>query len=141
MVDHSQFEAIKVAIKQDKTGYVLTLAIHPDEVPEEILRDFVGARYQVVMVRIDDDEKPVKRPANGVVAAAGILCRNKTFWEWLHDLGEIETKSERDAVEALHRLLGISSRSELTQPSKQSGYDELVAEYNAWVRINNIPPF
>ena len=47
----SQFEAVKVAIKQDKTGYVLTLSIHPDEIPEEVMRDFVGARYQVVALR------------------------------------------------------------------------------------------
>jgi hypothetical protein len=51
-----QFEGLKVALKQDATGYVMTLRIHPDEVPEEILRDFVGARYVVAMVRIDDDE-------------------------------------------------------------------------------------
>jgi len=44
-----QFEAIKVALKQDKTGYVLTLCMHPDEIPEDLLRDFVGSRYQVVM--------------------------------------------------------------------------------------------
>jgi hypothetical protein len=31
---HSQFEGVKVAMKQDKTGYVLTLSMHPDEVPE-----------------------------------------------------------------------------------------------------------
>ena len=36
------------ALKQDKTGFVLTLNMHPDEIPEELLRDFVGARYQVV---------------------------------------------------------------------------------------------
>ena len=46
-----QFEGIKVALKQDKTGYVLTLSMHPDDIPESLLRDFVGARYQVVMVR------------------------------------------------------------------------------------------
>jgi transposase len=43
-----QFEGVKVALKQDKTGYVLNLSMHPDDVPEELLRDFVGARYQVV---------------------------------------------------------------------------------------------
>ena len=41
-----------MAMKQDRTGYVLTLSLHPDDVPDEILRDFVGARYQVVMVRL-----------------------------------------------------------------------------------------
>jgi len=51
-----QFECRKVALKQDRTGFVLTLALHPDEIPEELLRDFVGSRYGCVMVRIQDDE-------------------------------------------------------------------------------------
>jgi hypothetical protein len=49
-METSQFEAVKVSMKQDNSGYVLTLRIHPDEVPEEILRDFVGARYMAVLV-------------------------------------------------------------------------------------------
>ena len=57
----SSFEAVKVAIKQDKSGYILTLAIHPDEIPSEVMRDFVGARYQVVMVRLNGEEKPMDR--------------------------------------------------------------------------------
>ena len=52
-----QFEARKIALKQDRTGFVLTLSMHPDEVPEEILRDFVGTRYGCALVRIS-----VERP-------------------------------------------------------------------------------
>ena len=50
-----QFETIKIALKQDRNGYVMTLRIHPDDVPDELLRDFVGARYIVAMVRLNDD--------------------------------------------------------------------------------------
>ena len=50
-----------MAMKQDRTGYVLTLSVHPDEVPDEILRDFVGARYQVVMVRLNGTDQPMIR--------------------------------------------------------------------------------
>jgi hypothetical protein len=31
-MDALQFEAVKVALKQDRTGFVLTLNIHPDEI-------------------------------------------------------------------------------------------------------------
>ena len=55
-----QFETVKVALKQDATGFVLTLKIHPDEIPEELMRDFVGARYMIAMVRLNDDEQPVR---------------------------------------------------------------------------------
>jgi uncharacterized protein YcgL (UPF0745 family) len=61
MVKTLQYEAVKVAMKQDKTGIVLTLNIHPDEVPESLMRDYVGARYQVVMVRLNGEEKPMNR--------------------------------------------------------------------------------
>lgn len=135
-----QFEAVKLALKQDKNGYVLTLLMHPDEVPEDILRDFVGARYQVVMVRLNEDQTPYPRKKpNGVVSAAGILCRNKRFWEWLEVIGEVTQKSEEQAVEALHRILGIKSRSELTTPDNQEKWDLMVKEYEDWDADN--PPF
>ncbi len=34
-METSQFEAVKVGLKQDSSGYILTLRIHPDEIPEE----------------------------------------------------------------------------------------------------------
>ena len=37
-METSQFESVKVAIKQDNSGYILTLRIHPDEISEEISR-------------------------------------------------------------------------------------------------------
>jgi len=46
-MDTLQYEAIKVAMKQDKEGYILTLRVHPDEVPHTLFTDFVGARYHV----------------------------------------------------------------------------------------------
>lgn len=82
----SQFEGVKVAIKQDKTGYVLTLSIHPDEIPEEVMRDYVGSRYQVVMVRLNTDEKPMDREQDlsmDYVRVAGMLCRDSAFHKFL----------------------------------------------------------
>ena len=38
------FEAVKIAMRQDKNGYVLTLSVHPDDVPESLLRNWVGSR-------------------------------------------------------------------------------------------------
>ena len=47
-----QFEGLKTGFRQNKDGYVLSLAIHPDDVPSELMKDFVGSRYMVVMVRL-----------------------------------------------------------------------------------------
>ena len=110
----SQFEGVKVAIKQDRTGYVLTLSVHPDEIPSEILRDFVGARYQVVMVRLGEDERPVNRDNFiDVVKIAAIVSKDYEFHRWLEEAAEIFNASEDEALSWLYAKCGIKSRSEL----------------------------
>ena len=75
-----QFECQKVALKQDSNGFVLTLRIHPDEIPEELLRDFVGARYACGLVRVQEDDTPVVY--SNRTMKAGILCRNTMFQQF-----------------------------------------------------------
>jgi hypothetical protein len=119
-----QFEARKVALKQDRTGFVLTLAIHPDECPEEILRDFVGARYGCALVRIQDDESATQY--SNRVKKAGMLCKEPKF----HDFLEVEDESQA-AVELCKRC-GIESRTELhgNEVAKQI-FDDLVKDYES----------
>ncbi len=133
----SNFEAVKVAMKQDKTGYILTLSVHPDDVPEEIFRDFVGARYQIVAVRLNEDQTPYPRK-NGVVSAAGMLCRNPLFWDWLAFQNEITEKCEEQAIKALHRMCGIKSRKELGDVKFQDSFDLMKVEFNNWQK-NQVP--
>ena len=45
-METSKFEGKKVALKQTKDGHVLTIAIHPDEIPEEILEYIYGENYK-----------------------------------------------------------------------------------------------
>lgn len=127
-----QFESRKVALKQDRTGFVLTLSIHPDEIPEELLRDFVGSRYGVAMVRIQDDESAT--PYNNRVQKAGILCREPQFQEF------IKAKDETDAAHKLCLHCGIASRSELNgNRDAQSNFDELVTTFETWSMSNDDP--
>lgn len=135
----SQFEAVKVALKQDRTGYVLTVSIHPDEVPEEILRDFVGSRYQVVMVRLTEEERPMNREqelAKDMVRTAGMLCRDEKFWQFLFEAGEIIDKSEEEATTWLKEYLKVKSRSEISESAaateKMMGIKQ---EFQTW-KIN-----
>lgn len=114
MTQHPSFEAVKVALKQDRTGYILTLNIHPDDLDERILRDFVGSRYMVVMARIDENQQPLNRGEFvNPVKLAGILCKSKEFQLFLQDIGELFDITEKDAVEWLRQELKITSRSEL----------------------------
>lgn len=117
-----QFEARKVALKQDRTGFVLTMSVHPDEFPSELLRDFVGARYACVMVRINDDETPVVYKNR--VQQAGMLCKNPNFQKFM------DTKGEDATAKALCDRLGVDSRTELNGNSlAQSLFDDLMAEF------------
>jgi len=125
-----QFEARKVALKQDRTGYVLTLSLHPDEIPVELLRDFVGSRYGCALVRIQDDESPTAY--SNRVQTAGMLCRSIEFQEFLGTIDESSAAAE------LCKQCGITSRSELNgNEEAQMAFDALVLEYKTGV--NNDP--
>ena len=132
-----QFEAVKVALKQDKTGYVLTLSMHPDDIPEDLLRDFVGSRYQVVMVRLNGDEQPMDREkeyeGDKAIRLAGLLCRDQEFWEFLHNDSQIFDTTEEEATEWMRNYLGVKSRSELkTNAEARRLLHKVHMEYNSW---------
>ena len=132
----SKFEGVKVALKQDRTGYILTLSVHPDEVPEEILRDFVGARYQVVMVRLTNEERPMVREqehSGDMVRMAGILCRDPMFQRFLLEAGQTFDASEDIATAWLKEELNIQSRAELRENNAAATQLRIInQEFQAW---------
>lgn len=131
-----QFEARKIALKQDRTGFVLTLSIHPDEIPVELIRDFVGARYGCALVRIQDDETPTVYTNR--VKQAGMLCRNPLFQEYLSKNFAGHSCDENEAAEVLCNHCGIESRSQLNGDSlAQSMFDELVVGFENWKYENS----
>lgn len=126
-----QFEARKIAMKQDRNGYILTLCMHPDEVPEEILRDFVGARYACALVRIQDDESPT--PYVNRVQKAGMLCRTTAFQEFISERLVGQMVDEDEAAAALCKQCGITSRSELNGNTKaQEMFDAMILDFENW---------
>ena len=131
-----QFEAVKIAMKQDKTGIILTLNIHPDDLPIDLMRDFVGARYQVVMVRLNDENRPMSRDqeySRDPVRTAGILCRDKQFAQYLFDREQIFEKKEADVIEWLKMELDIESRTELKEElQKAKRFWAIYEEYQQW---------
>lgn len=135
-MDTLQFEAVKIAMKQDKEGYVLTLRVHPDEVPDALFRDFVGARYQTVMVRLGEDDRPMDREdvlSRDLIRLAGIICRESSFADWLFIQDLIPEPSEQNAVNWLRAELDIKSRSELKDNANARGrFIQINNEYQAW---------
>ena len=137
MSEPIQFEAIKTALKQSKDGYMLSLAVHPDEIPDDLMRDFVGSRYVVVMVRLGDDEMPMVReeefPGDAAVKMAGILCRDPQFWEWLNKKEWLMEQSEKACTEWLVSYLSIESRKELkTDKDARDLFNRLRKSFETW---------
>ena len=132
-----QFEGRKIAMKQDRTGYVLTLSVHPDDLPMPLVQDFVGARYQIVMVRLTDDDTPMVReqeyPSKDIVRLAGVLCRDPLFHAFLVETGQAFEIGEAAAIDWLRHELGITSRTELkTNQTAASGFRFIHQEFQAW---------
>ena len=138
-IDLSLLRALSMeALKQDKTGYILTLSVHPNDVPIELLRDFVGARYQVVMVRIGDDEQPLNREQSfpDPVKTAGIMCRDKKFQQFLIEIGEVFEGSEDEVVQWMKDQLGINSRTELrTNEQARNKLYKYQEDFRAWQNV------
>ena len=135
-METSQFEGKKVALKQTKDGIVMSLAIHPDDLPEELMRDFVGARYMVVMVRLGDEEKPLNREefaGSQLVKLAGIMCRDQDFWQYLYETEQLFEKNEAACVDWMTAYLGIKSRADIkTNLVAQDLLKKLNANYKEW---------
>ena len=131
-----QFEAVKVALKQDKTGIILTLNVHPDDLPIELVKDFVGSRYQVVMVRLADDNRPMNRDmeyGRDPVRTAGILCRDKDFASYLFEHNHIFENTEAAVIDWLKQELDIQSRTELKEdPAKARHLYQIKQEFDLW---------
>jgi hypothetical protein len=135
------FEAVKMALKQNKDGYVLTLAIHPDDLQDDLMRDFIGSRYQVVMVRLNENEQAMDRESElggtKAVRIAGMLCRDPKFWAYLHQDLQIIEASESDATEWLRHYLNVQSRSDIkTNPEAQQLLDKVHKEFKQWSSVN-----
>ena len=112
-MDTIQFEGVKTGLRQSKDGYLLSLAVHPDDLPDDLMRDFVGSRYMVVMVRLDNEEKPMTRTHHPAVSSAGMLCRDPDFWEYVTIACEEIVQSEAECVEWFKFHFNIGSRAEL----------------------------
>lgn len=130
------FEAVKVSMRQDGKGTYITLAIHPNEVPLDLLAAPSGCRFVVAMVQTNDHGEPVKGQdaddGDRAVQSAGMLCRNPLFQKWMEDQGHAFIADEHNATEGLKSFCKIESRSELkTNRSARELFLKLREEFNA----------
>jgi hypothetical protein len=115
------FEAIKLGLSQDKNGLVLKLSIHPSDMPKDVVLDPLGARYQVAIVKLDDQDRPVvsqeKNETERLLSRSYALCRNPRFGNFLlRKMGGGKPKDanaldETNIRELLLRATGVEHRS------------------------------
>ena len=135
------FEAVKISLKQDKSGVILTLAIHPNEVPPSLFTDWVGSRYIAALVKLDDEDKPVEpedaKEGRKAVQMAGALCREAKFQNWLVRYGEAFEVSEEEAAATICAMLSIESRSELkTDHHARKRFLDIVEHFKRGVKYD-----
>ena len=138
------FEAVKIALTQSKEGMVLKVAIHPNDVPKDVILDSLGTRYMVAMVKINDAGEPEKgqdkTEGDRAIAAAGLLCRNDRFCSWMHQKGFSVSAGTNDVASGLRVLLGVDSRRELaTNETARNVFFDLKAEFEEDFRKGNVP--
>lgn len=124
------FEAVLVSLSKTKDGVKVVLVIHPNDMTSELFTHSIGSRYQMAAVQLDDQDQPVPRKiktdGNRAVVSAGMLCRDKTFLEWLVKKGVIFSHSEEEAIEYLHSACGIKSRADLATNAVALGRFEAI---------------
>lgn len=111
-----QCEVVKIAMSQDKNGHILKVAIHPSDLPKDLMLDPLGTRYVMVLARLNDQDEVVqpkdKSEADKAISMAGLLCRNQRFIDWMFDFGQSYSRDEAGTVDGVKTYCGIESRKD-----------------------------
>lgn len=139
-IDPIHFEGVKISMSQSAEGVVLRLGVHPDDCPPQLFSDWVGSRYMVAMVRIDEHEQPVEMNGRSEIeklkASCGALCRNPKFQNWVL-LGTDMDINESNAVLVLKDRLGIDTRAEFdTNAHARMAFIDMREEFTEWLKCN-----
>ena len=154
--------AKKISYRQSKDGIVVSFLIHHAEMPDKLAIADLGTPYMLALVEIDENDKLVpQQPAKeqpapsaellagravaGRVAAvqlAGILCNEVRFQTFMHErylgLWRLTNYGLTDAErcsETVRKKLGVISRAEIkTDDNAYARWQELDAQYQAWLR-------
>ena len=133
-------EVKKHAYRQTQDGIVLSLVLHPNDVPSALAIAPLGTRYAMALVEITD-EKPLdqseeKTEGEKAVQQAGILCREVRFVTWL--MGSRWADPHGTAIPAkahIHRACEVLSCAEFaTNPEALARWKQLAGEYMDYQR-------
>ena len=126
-------EAVKRSMSQDRNGITLRLSLHPNECPPSLHTDWVGSRYMVAMVKLNDQEEPVvpeqEREIKKMISSAGMLCRNEDFGIFIG----AEDNTEESIANIMRAKLEIHSRTDLRNNSEaREKFKKITEEFERW---------
>jgi len=157
-----QFDAIKIAYKQDREGFVVTFRIHPADDHRAIGDAAIGSQWQLTCVELDEDGNPEsevmpnsreqlpvpdktqpasEQPAraNRLTQQAAIACNDPRFQSWLKmtfpDAWKIMNLGDGPAKAAavVRWHCGVKSRKEILPGTPAARrWDELYSRFTAW---------
>lgn len=138
-----QCEVVKIAMAQDKNGHILKVAIHPADLPKDLILDPLGTRYVMVLARLNDQDEVVqpkdKSEGDKAVDIAGLLCRNKRFISWLFESGLSMAETEDGAKDGIREHCGVKSRADFrTNEQARARFFELRDEFEAAVKRGDV---
>lgn len=134
------FEAVLLGATKDKNGFVVKLAIHPNDVPDEFIKDLVGSRYQIGACRVDDDGQPVgkKKDDGGEIRHAALLCKNPNFQKFCVEQGALH-ESEHEAREMICTWCQVETRADLKfSENARKLFHEMVKTYERWLEQDTL---
>lgn len=123
-------ECKKDGLQQRQSGdWVLRLTVQAIDMHQRIVSAPMGARFQCVLVEVNDDETPVdhvamdrdKWRALGPAKQAGIRCKDPVFWAFLREHGIDSVKypevhNEVRAASVVRNLCSVLTRGDLGKP-------------------------
>ena len=120
-------------MSEDRNGITLRLSLHPYECPPSLHTDWVGSRYMVAMVKLNDQEEPVvpeqEREIKKMISSAGMLCRNEDFGVFIG----AEDNTEESIANTMRAKLEIQSRTDLRNNSEaREKFKNLTEGFERW---------
>ena len=135
------FEGVKVSMSQDKNGIILRLNVHPNDCPKELHTDWVGTRYMIAMVRLNDDDTVDDRghvEIGKIISSAGLLCRNEDFYQYLYNTDHVTytnvpSEMEDMCIHAVKKVCNINSRTEFRDnEAARKKFEALRNDFMVW---------
>lgn len=127
------FEAVKLSLKQDRNGIVLTLAIHPNEMPADLWRSPTGQRYGVALVELNENEliREMEEEGARVYRMFNAKCRVKHFQVWVLQGEPWMDDREKNTREIIKSDIGVVSAKEIPyNQDAQRKFLEIVKRYD-----------